>query len=135
LLVGVGVSLPIFLLLTLLSLFHYLQEYHLLEEQERFSATQLGSLLSHSLSHSLRNKDGTALIATFSEIGRSENVIGIQIIGESGHILFASDMSLSSSPTDTSNAGCRACHESRPTARSRTVELDGDIQSLRIATP
>jgi signal transduction histidine kinase len=44
-------------------------------------------------------------------------------------------MSLSSSPTDTSNAGCRACHESRPTARSRTVELDGDIQSLRIATP
>jgi signal transduction histidine kinase len=135
LLVGLGVSLPIFLLLTLLSLFHYWQEYHLLEEQERFSATQLGSLLSHSLSHSLRNKDGTALIAAFSQIGRSENVVGMQIIGESGHILFASDMSLSSSLTDTSNVGCWACHQSQAAVRPRTVELGGNIQVMRIATP
>lgn len=135
LLVGLGVSLPIFLLLTLLSLFQYWQEYHLLEEQERFSATELGSLLSHSLSHSLRNKDGKALIATLSEIGQADNVIGMQIIGESGHVLFASDMSLSSSSVDISHVGCRTCHESPSAAKSRTVKLDGDIQFMRIATP
>lgn len=94
--VGLGISLPIFVLLTLLSLFHYQQEYQLLEEQERFAATQLGSLLSHSLSHSLRNKDGTALIATFSQIGRSENVVGMQIIGESGHNGISSEQEQSS---------------------------------------
>lgn len=134
-LVGLGVSLPIFLLLTLLSLFHYSQEYHLLEEQERFSAIQLGSLLSDSLSHSLRSKDGRALIATFSQIGRAESVMGMQIIGKSGHVLFSSDIHLISNQTDTAIPGCLACHETQAISRPRTLKIEGEIQTLRIVTP
>lgn len=135
LLVGLCVSLPIFLLLTLLSLFHYSQEYHLLEEQERFSAIQLGSLLSDSLSHSLRTKDGKALIATFSQIGQAQSVMGMQIIGKSGHLLFSSDMHLISSATDTTTPGCRGCHDTQAVARPRTLMIEGEIHTLRIVTP
>jgi signal transduction histidine kinase len=135
LLVTMGITLPILVFLTGLSVFHYWQEYRLLKEQERFSATQLGTLLSHSISHSLRNKDGSALIATFSEIGQSENVMGIEIIGEKGHVLFASDMKLSASATNVSEAGCWACHQYDAATRPRTAELDGELQGMRIATP
>jgi len=133
--VGLGVSIPILLLFALLSVFHYKQEYHLLEEQQRFSAVQLGSVLSHSLSHSLRTKDAKGLISTLSEIGRNDNVTGIQIIGKSGHILFANDMSLSTQAIETSNDGCRDCHESQSMVRPRTMDLNNEVQVMRIATP
>lgn len=133
--VSLGVSLPVLILFTLLLFFHYRQEYRLLEEQQRFLATQLGSVLSHSLSHSLRTKDASGLIATLSKIGDSDNVTGILIIGKSGDILFANDMNMRKLDISTSNEGCRDCHISQSIDRPRTLELGSDDQVMRIVTP
>ena len=52
-----GVALPVFLLLTTLSLIHYARERTLLDEYTRMSASQIGEATLGSLRHVLLEKD------------------------------------------------------------------------------
>ncbi len=133
--VALGVALPLLLMMVGLSLFHYLREVQILEEQIRLSAVQLGDMLNNSISHAMLIKDDKHLMSALSDVSSMENVDRVQIVGISGKVLVASEVVEESEIMGVGEPQCWACHQYTAGNRPRAVELDTFPDTLRISTP
>ncbi len=133
--VALGVALPVMLMMTGLSLFHYWRELEILEEQIRLSAVQLGDMLNNSISHAMLVKDEGHLMATLSDVSSMENVQQVQIIGISGQVLVAGDTITETASVELSDPECWTCHQFSVDQRPRAIELQDPNSVLRISTP
>ncbi len=127
-----GLSLPVFVALIVLSMAHYWREYELIQEQTRLTAVNLGDVLYSSLAHTMLIKDDDHLARVLSDISRLENVDRVQIIGASGWNIGSADLS---GQFDLLDEECQACHQYPAGQRPRTVEFGKTSKLLRVSTP
>jgi len=133
--VALGVALPVLVTLIALSIFQFLREYQLVEDQIRLSAVRLGDMMIHSLNHAMLFKDGGHLVATLDDVEKLENVEQIQIVGLSGKVLSGSGGDYSESFSDYSAEECQECHRFPVESRPRIAKINTDSPFFRIAAP
>jgi len=133
--VALGVSLPIFIILALLSLFHYSRKIQLINEQTRLHAAQLGEMMIRSLKHAMISKGGDHLDASLTDVGNLDDVEQIRIIGISGIVLSDSKGELQDQIFDLEDDECQACHQFPKTEMPRAIAFPHEREGLRVSTP
>ena len=109
--VAVGMALPIFVTLTLLSVFHYVREFQLLNEQVRLHAAHLGELMIQSLNHAMLTKEGAHLSSSIADVSQLESIEKIQVIGLSGIVLASSSGEAETRVFNLQDEECQSCHQ------------------------
>jgi signal transduction histidine kinase len=132
---ALGIALPVFIILLVLSLFHYVRERNLMAEQVRLTATQIGEVTLGSLRHVMLEKDETHLGQILEDVGQMENIQRLMIIGLDGQIAADSLNIDSQLRFDTDDMGCQECHQVSPEERERATILESQPTTLRISTP
>jgi len=133
--VALGFALPVFVVMLILSYFHYSREFQLLNEQARIDAIQLGELAIHSLNHAMLTKDGVHLMSTMEDIGQLESVRQIQIIGLSGKVLADNRGQAETRIMDVEDEECQACHQYSAAERPRVIRQENPNNGWRISAP
>lgn len=86
-----GVSLPLLLVLSLLSWLHYTREQNLVEEQQRFVVSQLGQALEMRFHYGLRQNNNLRILGNvMASVASMPQVQAAALIGESGTRLTVS---------------------------------------------
>ncbi len=132
--VALGIALPILLLLLGLSWVHYQRERSLLEQQIILSATQIGDTTLGSLRHVMLDKDELHIKQILTDVGQTENIQQLFLVGLDGHIAWSSQSTPQKSFT-TLDLGCQECHQNLPEERQRATLLQTQLSTLRISTP
>ncbi len=133
--VALGVALPTFLLLSSLSVGHYLRERSILEYQMQMAAAQLGDLALGGLRYAMLTNDRELVAQTLRDMGRRENVERVRIIDLNRRVRADSrdeDLGL---VYQLSDAGCTECHRLPPEERPRTLQTATAGGTLRVAVP
>jgi len=132
---ALGIALPVLLLLLALSWIHYSRESNLLEQQVFHTATQIGETTLASLRHVMLQKDDGHLSQILQDVGRSENIERLFLVGLDGRI--AGDSSAVSEPLQfqMTDLGCSECHSAPSRERTHATMLQADPTTLRISTP
>ncbi len=133
--VAFGVALPVLVAMISLSVFHYLRESQLIENQIRLSAVRLGDMMIHSLNHTMLFKDGEHLITTLEDVDKLENVEKIQVVGLTGKVLAGSGENFVETKLDISANECQECHRFPPETRPRIAQIESNSPYLRISAP
>lgn len=132
--VALGISLPIFIALSTVSLVHYWREQHLLEEQARLMAIQLGQVISGSLRQSMLMNDNNLLARLLEDLGR-ETIERAQIVSVEGQVIMDNGPKQAGQVQQVAEPGCTACHRLSPNTRPPTAILPSTDGTLRLATP
>jgi signal transduction histidine kinase len=133
--VALGVALPIFIILVLLSLFNYGRKIQLLNEQTRLHAAQLGELMIQSLNHAMVSKDGTHLSISLADISRLEGVEQVRLIGLSGKVLADSRGEMEERQFSLEDTECQACHRYPVGEMPQAIAFPQEREGLRVSTP
>jgi len=133
--VAIGVALPVFLALMVISGLHYWREFQAMEEQARLYAIDLGDMLNKSVSHAMLIKNNQHLMEVLSDVGSMEQIQQVQIVGISGKVLISSDEARLAQQLEISDLECWVCHQFPEMNRPRTAEIDKSNALLRIASP
>lgn len=132
--VALGVSLPIFLALSSVSLAHYWREQHLLEEQARLMAIQFGQMINSSLRQSMLRNDNNLLARLLEDLGQA-TIERAQIVDLEGRVMVDNGPRPIGQVQQVSEPGCTACHRLSLAARPPTAILPSEGDTLRLATP
>lgn len=132
--VALGISLPIFIALTIVSLAHYWREQHLLEEQASLMAMQFGQVISSSLRQSMLMNDNNLLARLLDDLGQ-ETIERAQIVNMEGRVVIDNGSKQAGQVQQVAEPGCTACHRLSPNLRPPTAILPSTSGLLRLATP
>ncbi|RME48278.1 MAG: HAMP domain-containing protein [Caldilineae bacterium] len=132
---ALAIAVPIFVVMTVLSLTHYLREQSLLEEQLRLFSVQLGEVLVGSLRYAMFTNDRVMIARTLADVNDMENVQRVQLINLDGVVKVDSWQQDEGMVQDRHGLGCEECHRYPPESRPRTARLILDSDTLRITTP
>lgn len=133
--VALGIALPLLLLLLTLSWIHYSRERNLIEQQTFLAATQIGEATLGSLRHVLIERDDANLNRIVQDIGRSENIQRIFLVGLDGEVFGDSAEGQGVHQFQQTDLGCAECHANPPQMRTQTTILETQASTLRISTP
>ncbi len=133
--VALGIALPLLLLLLALSWVHYRRERNLIEQQTFLAATQIGEATLGSLRHVLIERDDTNLKRILQDIGQSEDIQRIFLVGLNGEVFGDSTEGQGAYQFQQTDLGCTECHTNPPQMRTRTTILQTQASTLRISTP
>ncbi len=133
--VALGVALPVFLALLLLSLTNYWRERQLIEDQIQFSALQLGEVTLGSLQHVMLENDAQLMSAVIEDMSGMPNVERVQVLDTTGRVASDSSNQDVGVIRHVQDAGCQECHVQAPQSRPRTIFLTTPNDTLRITTP
>jgi signal transduction histidine kinase len=131
--VALGVALPVFLVLGVLSTLQYLRERRILLAQLEDTAIRLGEIMRGSLRHAMLTRDQDELLHMLTDIGRQEGVLRLAIFNDQGQIRVTSGLQDFGLPADRSAPGCADCHQSSgvPERHSFVIRLPGQAPFLR----
>ncbi|MCC7360063.1 MAG: HAMP domain-containing protein [Anaerolineales bacterium] len=133
--VALGLGLPIFLTLTLLSLAHYWRERHLLTDQAQLTATQISQVVLGSLRQSMLANHPTLMDAVLADITARDTIERAQIMDSDGRVLVDSGLARPGVVQSVTEPGCTACHRAAPGQRPAAVVVNSDAHALRVAVP
>ncbi len=133
--VALGIGLPILLILSLLSLVHYWRERHLLEDQARLTAEQIGQVIIGSLRQSMIDNDPHMVDQILTDIRARRSIDRAQIIDLNGHVLVDSGQDDTGLVQRVAEPGCTTCHRLAPENRPATAVVGTDVQLIRVAVP
>jgi signal transduction histidine kinase len=129
-----GVAVPVFLALSILSVGHYWREGQLIEEQVRLTAVHLGEVTLGSLRHVMLEKDQAHLDQIVDDVARMKDVQQVMIVNPAGEV-FSKDEDGPGTTFNRSDLGCVECHSVEPSGRARSTFLISEPNILRITTP
>jgi signal transduction histidine kinase len=133
--VALAFVLPLLALILYLSYDHYLVENDLLMQQTQATATQLGSVVLGSLSHSMLLNDRAMLSSSIKDIGGQENIQRVSILNLAGEVRESSIPSEVGQKLDLSKTGCVECHQLPNGERPTVMTMPGSSGQLRVAIP
>jgi len=133
--VALGIGLPILLALSALSLVHYWRERHLLEDQARSTAVQLGQVVMGSLRHSMLTHDPDTLFTVLGDIGAMQTIARAEIVNLEGEVVVSTGADEVGQVQHVVEPGCMACHRFPPETRPTTAMLPASGGLMRIAVP
>ncbi len=132
---ALGLALPIFLMMALLSLVHSQRERQLFEAQLRLSSSQLGDMLMGSLRHAMLTDDRAMIGEILDSVAQMDTIQRIQIIDLNGEVRVDSAGRDVGKRHREGDLGCKECHRFPPEDRPRTAKLIVASNVLRISTP
>ena len=133
--VALGVALPTFLLLSTLSMMHYLRETTIVEQYVRMTAVQLGDMALGGLRHSMLVNDQELFRQILRDMGQMEDVQRVQVVDLEGRVRADSQESELGQVRHVEDPGCSECHSRPPDQRPRTLLMDAPPGTLRISAP
>jgi signal transduction histidine kinase len=134
--VAVGVGVPILLALTLLALAHYWRERHLLEDQARLAAAQLGRMVNSALRYSMLTNDAAMLASILSDIAADgATVERARVVDLDGRVYADSGPGGSGQSGRAADPGCAFCHQAAPDQRRPTAVMGAGTGLLSVAVP
>jgi signal transduction histidine kinase len=133
--VALGVALPVFLALLLLSLTYYLRERRSIEEQIQFAAFQVGEVTLGSLQHVMLENDAQLMSTVIEDVAGMTNIERVQVLDAAGRIASDSSNQDVGVVRHVQEAGCQECHAQASDPRPRTILLLTANDTLRISTP
>lgn len=133
--VAVGVALPLFLLLIVLSLMHYFRARKLLKDQLLFSAAQVGQITLGSLRHTMMEQDLDHMRSTLKDVSGMENITQVVIVDDRGVAAVGDNDAIIGTTLSTTDPGCIECHQEPPELRQQAAILQRSSSTLRIAAP
>ena len=134
--VALGIALPVFVILLMLSGLYYWREIQHLDEYARLAAIQLGDALESSIAHAFETGDDEHLLTILADVSQMENVREIQIVNSDGTVLKSDEHGIARYMALDQNAPeCWVCHQYPPEARPRTIDLKSSEYTFRVSTP
>ncbi|MCC6187404.1 MAG: HAMP domain-containing protein, partial [Anaerolineales bacterium] len=133
--VALGLGLPILLTLAGLSLVHFWRERHLLTDQARLTATQIGETVVGGLRHSMLANNPHMVEAILSDINRRQAIDRAQIVDLGGNVLVGDGPARAGQVQPVVEPGCAACHRAPAEARPTTAVVASDADRVRVAVP
>ena len=134
--VALGIALPVFAILLILSGLYYWREFQHLDEYARLAAIQLGDALESSIAHAFETGDDEHLLAILDDVSQMDNVRAIQIISSDGTVLKSGGQGVARFVAlDQHAPECWACHQYPPEERPRTIDLKSSEYIFRVSTP
>ena len=133
--VALGLGLPIFLTLSLLSLAHYWRERHLLADQAQLTATQISQVVLGGLRQSMLANHPTLMDSVLADITARETIERAQIMDLDGTVLVDTGPARQGVVQSVAEPGCTACHRVAAAQRPAAVVVNSDAQALRVAVP
>jgi len=132
---ALGIALPVFLMMILLSLVHAQRERQLFEKQLGLSSSQLGDVLVGSLRHAMVVNDRAMVSEILDGVAQMDSIRRIQFIDLDGEVKVDSVGQDVGRRYRDEDLGCRECHRFSPSDRPRTTKLIVSSSTLRISTP
>ncbi len=131
--IAFGVALPILVVLSAFSVFHYGRERHLLESQIDTLAQQLGDLAMGSVRHALKTNDSQLLGQVLRDLNGVEAVRQVQIVDADNQVTAASLPKALGKTFTLADPGCVECHGSPTPQPPSTARLSASPGVMRIA--
>ena len=132
---AVGITLPLVLILAMLSANHFSRERQLLQAQVQLAAEQLAAVTLGSLRHGMLLNDEGMLVTTLADIEKLDNLERVQIIDNKGVVWASTDPLARGTQHLVSESECEACHQAGNTLGALTSALIGSNGLLRTALP
>jgi signal transduction histidine kinase len=133
--VALGLGLPILLTLSMLSLVHFWRERHLLVDQARLTASQIGQVVVGGLRHSMLLNNPHMVEAVLADINARDTIERAQIVDLQGNVLVDNGLGRAGSVQHVAEPGCTACHRVSAEKRPTTVIVISDADLMRVAVP
>ena len=133
--IAFGVALPILVVLSAFSVFHYGRERHLLESQIDTLAQQLGDLAMGSVRHALKSNDSQLLNQVLRDLNSMETVRQVQIVNVDQEVAAAGRPRSLGKTFTLTDPGCVECHGSPTPQPPSTARLSSSPGVIRIARP
>jgi signal transduction histidine kinase len=131
--IAFGVALPILIVLSAFSVFHYERERHLLASQIDAMAQQLGDLAMGSVRHALKTNDGRLLGQVLRDLNSVDTVRQVQIVDADNQVAAASLPTALGKTFTLADAGCVECHGSPTPQPPSTARLSTPPGLMRVA--
>ncbi len=134
--VALGIALPVFVVLLLLSGLYYWREFQHLDEYARLAAIQLGDALENSIAHAFAIGDEQHLLTILADVSKMENVREIQIINSDGTVIKSGGQGIARHQVlNYQIPECWICHQYPEEERPRTIDLESSEYTFRVSTP
>lgn len=133
--VALGLGLPLLLIMAGLAVATYLRDRSLIEDQLALSAEQLGGLTLSGLQHAFINHDPETISDILHDLGSTDSIHQVQIVGADGRVAFASRSANVGNLLSPAGKGCVDCHLYPLFARPITKSLDTSEGILHVSMP
>lgn len=115
-----GVTIPLFVILTVVSYLQYESHRDLMVDNLRLSASNLGEIIEGSLQHSMLTNDFGEVQGIVDEIAARGEVKELFLLDNKGRIVISADQERVGMMLDLSDTTCQSCHERKAVDRSLT---------------
>lgn len=115
-----GVTIPLLIILTIVSYLQYSGHRALMMDNLRLSASNLGEIIEGSLQRSMLTNDFTEVQGIVDEIAKREEVKDLFLLDNKGRIVISADQKGVGAVLDLGDITCQSCHEPKAVDRSLT---------------
>jgi len=118
--ITVGVTIPVLIILTIVSYLQYGSHRDSMMDNLRLSASSLGEIIEGSLQHSMLTNDFAEVQGIVDEIAARGEVKELFLLDDRGRIVISADQERVGTMLDLDDTTCQSCHEHRAVDRSLT---------------
>ncbi len=118
--ITVGVTIPVLIILMIVSYLQYSSHRDLMMDNLRLSASSLGEIIEGSLQHSMLTNDFAEVQGIVDEIAAREEVKELFLLDNKGRIVISAGQKRAGTILDLSDTTCQSCHEQKAVDRSST---------------
>jgi signal transduction histidine kinase len=134
--IAIMLIIPLMAVMLLFSIFHYVNESKIIEQQIELMAIQLGDLLLGSMRHGMMINDQDMLRNALVDITVNKTITRVWVVDLNGEVKISSRREEEGSFWQLDSLGCAECHrypaEKRP---NLTMAVPGSSDLMRVATP
>ena len=118
--ITVGVTIPVLIILAIVSYLRYSSHRDLMVDSLRLSASNLGEIIEGSLQHSMLTNDFAEVQGIVDKIAEIGEVKGLFLLDNKGRIVISAGQKEIGTMLDLGDTTCRSCHERKSVDRSLT---------------
>ncbi len=131
----IGITIPLLIIISLMSVMHYYQELNLFENQLQRTSIRMVDLLAGSLRHAMLTNDRRMINNVLKEVSKQELLSAIEIIDLNGRVQMAVHGSRAGQRRNKKKDGCVECHQFEPEVRPHLTYLRVSPQTVRVVSP